>query len=136
MKHLQEDNSFIGRLKGKFGNFQFVINTAIDDEDVKQFILYGFKYILKQQKTTIIVNLIGLAMLILGIFPFLGLCVFLGTMCYVAIRMLNFVSGSDEHIFEEVKVELDQEAAIPQKSLTEYVTARINQKKYDRRKFQ
>lgn len=136
MKKVNIENSFASKLKYIFGDFQFVVNTAIDDEDVKQFVMHGFKYILKRERLSLFITAAGLIALIFlsGLLRFLGLCVFIGAISYIGVQMVKFVSGVDDSVFEKIKVELDQEDVIPQKSLTDYVTARINQKKFNRRK--
>lgn len=136
MKNSNLTDSFGAKLKKTYTNFQFVVNTAIDDDDVKQFILYGFKHILKKEKYVLFVMTGGLFVLLFltGFLSFIGLCIFIAALSYIGVQMIKFVSGDDEEIFEDVKVELDQQEAIPQKNLTSYVTARINQKKFSRRR--
>ncbi|MEX3625329.1 hypothetical protein [Viridibacillus arvi] len=134
MKKTNVSDSFSANLKHLFGDFQFVVNTAIDDEDIKQFLFRGFKHILIKEKKYLIGNVIGLILLLSGVFKFFGLCIFLATLSYIGVQLVKFVSGTDEETFEEIKVELDQQDTIPQKSLTEYVNAQISKKKHDRRK--
>lgn len=136
MKKANVEKSFSSRMKYIFGDFQFVVNTAIDDEDVKSFVVYGFKHILKRERNILFLVAGGVVALVFlqGLIRFIGLCVFLGAISYIGVQMVKFVSGVDDEIFEEVKIELNQEETIPQGSLTEYVNARINEKKYRNRR--
>lgn len=128
------DNSVVINFKHLFGDFQFVLNTAIDNDDVKHFLMLGIKRILNKEKKYCVLNLVGLLLLITGVLRFVGLCVFLATLCYIGVQLTKFISGVDDQIFEEVKIEMEKQETIPQSSMTEYVKAQINKKKINRRR--
>jgi hypothetical protein len=116
--------------KGLFDNFQYVVNNAIDDEDIKDFLLYGIKHILLKNRYLLYAMGVGLVMMVLGFLSFIGLVLFLTGLVYIGIEMIQFVSGDDNKIFKEIK----EEVGISQSNIIDYVKARVNQKKQARKR--
>lgn len=116
--------------KGLFDNFQYVVNNAIDDEDIKDFLLYGIKHILLNNRYLLYAMGVGLVMMVLGFLSFIGLVLFLTGLVYIGIEMIQFVSGDDNKIFKEIK----EEVGISQSNIIDYVKARVNQKKQARKR--
>jgi hypothetical protein len=116
--------------KGLFDNFQYVVNNAIDDEDIKDFLLYGIKHILLKNRYLLYAMGVGLVMMVLGFLSFIGLVLFLTGLVYIGIEMIQFVSGDDNKIFKEIK----EEVGISQSNIIDYVKAQVNQKKQARKR--
>ncbi|WP_121616667.1 hypothetical protein [Virgibacillus halodenitrificans] len=113
--------------KSLYRNFQYVVNNAIDNEDIKELLIYGIKYVLLKNRYFIYAMAAGLILMLLGFqhLSFIGLVVFLIGLVYVGVEMVQFVSGDDKETFNEIK----EDAGIQQSSLIDYVDITINKKK-------
>lgn len=132
-RKMKKEDSVSGRTAASlYDNFQYVINNAIDDEDIKEFLIYGIKYVLIKNRYLLYGMGAGLIFMFLGFqfLSFIGLVLFLIGLVYVGVEMVQFVSGDDKETFNEIK----EDAGITQSSIVEYVTMTINKKKRVRKR--
>lgn len=114
--------------KDVFQNFQYVINNAIDDDDVKDFVMYGIRHMLSKDKNYLIGMAAGLILLMLfgnAFIRFVGFIVFITCVIIVGVDLMKFLSGEDKESFDEIK----EETEIEQSSILEFVSDTINDKK-------